>query len=164
MNLLNWREEMSLGIEDIDRQHYMFFEILGRLHEAATCNAHLSVLKGLAGDLCCYASLLFRGEEKFMALTQDPNSCSHLMEHAEFRHRVAQLELDGILSDKAAVRAATRALGDWLENHIRQFDHSLALRARLNNEPVSIRRPAPVADFPWMSGALTDALCESVAS
>lgn len=156
MNLLNWRKDMSLGIEDIDRQHYMFFEILGRLHEAATFRAHTSVLKGLAGDLNCYSSLLFRGEESFMAHTQDPNACSHLMEHSEFRHRVAQLEEDSVLADREAIRAITETLGNWLESHIHQFDHSLALRVRPVKDNVTPLRPVPTVDIPWM--------CESVAS
>ncbi|QOY88881.1 bacteriohemerythrin [Paludibaculum fermentans] len=156
MNLLNWRKEMSLGIEDIDRQHYMFFEILGRLHEAAVFESHISVLKGLAGDLCCYASLLFRGEENFIALTQDPNGRSHLMEHAEFQHRVAILEDVKILSDRTKVRDITEELGDWLESHISGFDHSLALRVRPAQERVTIMRPAHTMELPR--------LCESVAS
>ncbi|MGC4055448.1 MAG: hemerythrin family protein [Paludibaculum sp.] len=156
MNLLNWRKEMSLGIEDIDRQHYMFFEILGRLHEAAVFESHISVLKGLAGDLCCYASLLFRGEEKFIALTQDPSAGHHLMEHAEFLHRVAVLEDGKILSDRAKVRAIAEELGDWLEIHIGSFDHSLALRARPVHDRLAMMRPTPAIDLPR--------LLESVAS
>ncbi len=156
MNLLNWRKEMSLGIEDIDRQHYMFFEILGRLHEAAVFDSHISVLKGLAGDLCCYASLLFRGEENFFALTQDPYACSHLREHAEFQHRVAILEDVTVLSDRTMVRDITEELGDWLESHISGFDHSLALRAKPVQERVAILRPAHTMEMPR--------LYESVAS
>lgn len=156
MNLLNWRKEMSLGIEDIDRQHYMFFEILGRLHEAAVFESHISVLKGLAGDLCCYASLLFRGEENFIALTQDPGSREHLMEHAEFLHRVAVLEDVKVLSDRAKVRDIAVELGDWLEEHIGSFDHSLALRARPAQERMHMLCPSPSLDLPR--------LYESVAS
>lgn len=156
MNLLNWRKEMSLGIEDIDRQHYMFFEILGRLHEAAVFECNINVLKGLAGDLCCYASLLFRGEENFIALAQDQTSGAHLMEHAEFLHRVAALEDVKVLSDRAKVRDIAEELGRWLEVHIGSFDHSLALRVRPAHERISLLRPTPSLDLPR--------LCESVAS
>ncbi|MBN9663388.1 MAG: hemerythrin family protein [Acidobacteria bacterium] len=156
MNLLNWRKEMSLGIEDIDRQHYMFFEILGRLHEAAVFESHISVLKGLAGDLCCYASLLFRGEENFIALTQDPTAREHLMEHAEFLHRVAVLEDVKILADRSRVRDIAEELGDWLEVHIGSFDHSLALRARPAQGRTALLHPTPTMDLPR--------LFESVAS
>ncbi|MGJ5817957.1 bacteriohemerythrin [Paludibaculum fermentans] len=154
MNLLNWRKEMSLGIEDIDRQHYMFFEILGRLHEAAAFNSHTSVMKGLAGDLCCYASLLFRGEENFIALTQDPNACSHLMEHAEFQHRVAVLEDSVILADRNLVRELTEELGDWLESHISSFDHSLVLRAKPMHERLTVLRPTHKLELPRLLEAV----------
>ncbi|WP_321470661.1 hemerythrin family protein [uncultured Paludibaculum sp.] len=150
MNLLNWHEEMALGIEDIDRQHYMFYEILGRLHEAAGFESSINVLKGLAGDLACYASLLFRGEENLIALTQDPNACSHLMEHAEFRHRVVELEDVNVLANRDSLRATAEELGDWLENHIAQFDRPLARRVRKNHEPITITRPVPSMELPWL--------------
>lgn len=110
--------ELTVGFEEIDRQHRRLLDLM----DAATAAARtgdLAAARGAVGALGDELVTHFSSEEGFMAETLYPDRARHKAAHDLFLQDFAQLgkELEAGLSD-LAVHWLTIRVPEWVKFHI----------------------------------------------
>ncbi len=66
MNLINWREEFSVGVAEVDHEHQELIEMINLLHRSVQEGVtRKQVIEGL-GDIFAQIAAHFALEEKYM--------------------------------------------------------------------------------------------------
>lgn len=125
--MLEWSDDLSVGIEDIDRKHR---ELLAELKKLQA-----SVLRGKAHGaatpalrfLIDYAERHFTEEEALMAVHAYPARDDHRVLHNEFRDDCRNL-LQRLENESEASRLSVDLcyrLTEWLYTHISKVDQEM---------------------------------------
>jgi len=124
MALLEWSEELSVNVREIDEQHRELLRMLNTLHQASLRQEADHVLRGLLGELMDYASYHFSTEERYMFLYNYSGFLHHVAEHEEFVHQVGQFQGDFDSGADGVPLEVMRFLSSWLLDHILKTDKS----------------------------------------
>lgn len=124
---IQWRDSLSIGVEEIDKQHKELLERFNRLLAACESGKGREELKGLLTFLDEYVIQHFRDEESIQRLRGYPGYESHKEEHQSFTLRLKalqkQIEAEGMAVNH--VMEANNLLLKWLVNHISKSDMEL---------------------------------------
>ena len=122
-------ETLVTGNEMIDGQHKELIERINQLLES--CEDGQGKVKAIKmlDYLLDYTEFHFSAEEKLQEEIQYPGIEEHKAKHAEFKNAVKELqemleEEEGPSS--AFVEAVHKNVVEWLYNHIKTFDRSVA--------------------------------------
>lgn len=119
-----WDDSLSIGVEEIDRQHRELIKRLDALAEAVMSGKGKERIENLIDFMERYAKEHFATEERYMDMYSYPGSEQHRKEHARFWTAVKRLrdmlEREGE-SDYMAI-SVERFLMDWLILHIKSTD------------------------------------------
>jgi hemerythrin len=118
MSYLNWSDDFSVNVKEIDEQHKRLVGMINSLHEALV-SGHGKEMQGkIIAEMVDYATVHFGTEEKYMRVYKFPGHAGHKAEHDSFSEKAADLKarVDG----KGFVLTLTvlNFLKDWLQNHI----------------------------------------------
>ncbi|MFW5836446.1 MAG: bacteriohemerythrin [Desulfovibrionaceae bacterium] len=122
MPLITWRQELSVGREDIDAQHKSLISMINDLDEQLHGGAAQPVLADLVDRLKNYAQEHFASEEQILEQADYPELLEHQREHIDFIRRVSQFDKDcrsGACSLNDDVLAFLKT---WLVEHIMGTD------------------------------------------
>jgi hemerythrin len=122
MALMAWRDDYSVKIPTIDKEHQQLFDLINVLYDASRAGKGREILTGVADELIRYAETHFRQEEEFLKKTDYPDFVPHKLEHDKFVARVA--EFRSRLAGGEVVISADILwfLRDWLTGHIMRTD------------------------------------------
>ncbi len=122
--MIDWRPELSTGIEDIDRQHRWLIQIIQELN---TSNSDEQIGETIE-QLIEYVVYHFTSEE--LLLTDYPGREQHIREHRSF--------LDGVLDFQRKYYAGQQIqkelyafLSSWFSDHLERSD--MRYRAYFNS-------------------------------
>lgn len=118
--LIDWQDEMAIGIEPFDREHRDLLEAINRLHAIATGPADPAALSAAVDRLIHITEEHFTHEETVLRHHGCPNLGMHQREHDELLDDVTALRLIG--DDLEEVIGMLQMLRDWLLDHIVHFD------------------------------------------
>ena len=118
MPLLEWSEELSCNVREIDEQHQLLVGMLNRLHQAMVQCQGQTVLASILGEMMDYTTYHFATEEKYMALFHYPEFQSHASEHEEFVRTVARFQREYEAGDVGLSVSVLNYLSSWLRDHI----------------------------------------------
>lgn len=135
---MKWKNEYSLGIQEIDDQHRLLLSSFSVIEEAINLkqgwsNVHFSIL-----GLKELASMHFTFEEALMRLFSYPEAKAHRGDHEYFFARLAEIENHSLRN--SAERELLEFLREWLTSHILHTD---ADYARYILSGASVVRSAP---------------------
>ncbi len=124
MKEVQWTDNMSVGIELIDKQHKMLIQHLNNLIKSLEPNQGLTEVANTLSFLIDYTQFHFSEEEKHMVANKYPGLDQHKMKHEEFKTTLANLE------EEFTEDGATHVLADsintllvnWLIKHICNVD------------------------------------------
>ena len=122
MAFLDWSESLSVGVEQIDRQHKWLVKILNTLHDAMLRGSHKRDLDRVISDLMSYTRYHFSFEEKLMVIAAYPGLQDHRKEHQAL---VAELEGYSVQLCNGQTLVSIKLLGflkHWLAHHITEVD------------------------------------------
>jgi hemerythrin len=122
MALFEWKEQYSVNVKEIDKQHKMLVETLNELHEAMLTKKSREILSGIVTSMVDYAKFHFSYEEGNMKRFNFPGYSSHKKEHDDFTEKVGDFQkkhADGHLMLSMEIM---NFLKDWLKNHIMGTD------------------------------------------
>ena len=122
MAFVDWTEEFSVGIKDIDDQHKILVGMLNQLNQGVIERKGAECMKKIILEMIAYAGTHFATEEKLMVKFGYPDYPNHKKEHDRFAKKAQDL--------KTRVEAAGFMMGlevltflkDWLKNHILHTD------------------------------------------
>jgi len=119
---IKWKEEYSVGIQEIDEQHKYFLSILNDLYNAVLANKSREELKDLFQKLSDYAEKHFSTEEKYFDEFGYEGSSEHKLKHQEMREEIQRIKNEENENKIDLDGNIVYFLNDWLEDHFEKMD------------------------------------------
>lgn len=126
MSLLVWSNEFSVGVDEIDEQHKMLFELLNRLFLAAVKREDQQLTDEVLDSLIDYTRTHFALEERLLEESGYRALPGHREDHARFIERINTIAQKFHVEDGRVTLELINFLNDWLQKHIRQSDMAYA--------------------------------------
>ena len=125
MSLIDWREEFSVGVVEVDYEHQELIELINKLHRSVQEGVtHDQVVDGL-GEIYAQIAAHFALEEKFMRETRYRAYSDHKADHEalldDLRDIMDEVEDDGEFDE----RRLSIDLDRWFSDHFRTHDSKL---------------------------------------
>lgn len=122
-----WTPNLSVGVNQIDDQHKIWFEKANELFEAGKAQRAKEYINTMIDFLDEYTKQHFRDEEAYMEEIHYPELDAQKKAHAIFIDNLAKLkkeynETDGNI---LVILNANKMVLDWLTNHIRSMDKKI---------------------------------------
>ncbi|MCF7987119.1 MAG: bacteriohemerythrin [Methylovulum sp.] len=129
MTILNWNNQLALGIASVDEQHQHLIDLTNQLDEALAIGAEHDALIKIIKGLVDYTVYHFRHEEQLMEAAQfNPTIyAEHKAEHDEFVTNMLKTQ-ENLQSDQQQLsEELIDYLVNWLCHHILNTDKKMAL-------------------------------------
>lgn len=126
MSFFQWQDSMSVGIDQIDKQHMQLVSLIDELYNAMSKGQAKDELDRIFNELFDYTKTHFFSEEKLMFVHQYKDYENHKKEHEKFVEEIKEQKHMFDQGDhKIAIKVAN-FLKDWLTNHIMKSDQKYA--------------------------------------
>jgi hemerythrin len=135
MALLNWKNEYSVNIKEIDDQHRRLVDMINELHEAMVQQKAKEALGSVLSKLVNYAATHFATEERLMQGNGYPEYAEHKEKHEKMTAKVLALQKEWQAGRTTLGIEVSQFLKDWLDKHILGTDKKYA--PFLNSKGVS---------------------------
>ncbi|MCU7939344.1 MAG: bacteriohemerythrin [gamma proteobacterium symbiont of Bathyaustriella thionipta] len=126
MPLIQWNNELSVGINSIDEQHKKLVNLINELNDALQSGKANQVLAGIFDGLAVYTINHFGYEEELFAQYGYPESQAHKNEHRVLIQQVNDLQEKMNQGDFMISVEVMVFLKNWLINHILKTDKAYA--------------------------------------
>ncbi|HEY5959474.1 MAG TPA: hemerythrin family protein [Polyangiaceae bacterium] len=133
MDRFVFTDDLLTGMDDIDAQHRMLFELANQVVDPTTQRGADAAFFASLAFLSEYVQFHFAAENLAMQQANYPARDSHLAAHTAFRQRIAELlesALETVDISELRVRLQEAVTG-WFAHHIRTADKALAQYLRL---------------------------------
>lgn len=122
--ILKWEEAYSVRVSEIDDQHEMLIDMLGRLKRAIGQNEGQYILVEVLEDLFSYASLHFQTEERYLRDVNYGELEEHKAAHRALTDQIDTLFDDADLNDvtEEKARNVLAFMQDWIHTHLLEED------------------------------------------
>ncbi|MCE1188838.1 MAG: bacteriohemerythrin [Ignavibacteria bacterium] len=127
MPFITWDSGLSVGVEEIDRQHKKLFDLVNDLYDAMREGKGNEIVGTVLRELHVYTVTHFQFEEKLFRQTGYPGSVNHKMEHDALIQRVDELQSKFDSGKVALHLEVLNLLKDWLNQHIRNSDRAYSV-------------------------------------
>jgi hemerythrin len=123
MAVIEWNEDLNVGIDSIDEQHRQLIKLINDLHEVIRDQNPSSEVAKVLEALVAYVDFHFADEERLIAAAHYPDLDAHRDLHQWLRGQVMAY-VDDYTANPRAVMAAElfEFLSDWLICHIMSED------------------------------------------
>jgi hemerythrin len=122
MEKIRWKDEYSVGVEKIDRQHRHLFEIINKLIDRSGSSEDLKLVSETLTEMLNYAKEHFTTEEELMQEYGYPEIGSHKEQHIYFFKTTAELSINALNNQSMVLREIVEFLKLWLTLHILKCD------------------------------------------
>jgi hemerythrin-like metal-binding protein len=127
---LQWTEENSVFIPEMDEEHEALFHLLQELRRAILAGEPRDQLERQAGRLATRTASHFQHEERLMRASRYTALAWHERQHQTARRLLAAL-IDSIRGHgHEPVFEALEALANWVLDHVSVADHMLGAYLR----------------------------------
>jgi hemerythrin len=125
MSLINWREEFSVGVVEVDYEHQELIDLINSLHRSVQEGVTRDQVVAGLGEIYAQIALHFALEEKLMRETHYPAYREHKTDHEalldDLRDIMDEVEDDGDFDE----RRLSIDLDRWFSEHFRVHDAKL---------------------------------------
>lgn len=123
MPLIEWSDELSVGIDSIDEQHKKLVNMINALNDAMLTGSSNELLGKIFTGLAAYTQKHFAYEENMFAEYGYADSVKHKRQHSELIAQVVELKKNFIENPQATITTdLMQFLKRWLTNHIMKTD------------------------------------------
>ncbi len=123
--LLNWKEEYSVAIKELDQQHKKLFDLINLLYDSYIRKENDDVVEEILLDLKDYAFVHFRDEEKYFTeekLLEHDECQAHFSQHHYFISQINKFQSKYKSHDPSLQYEMILFLQEWITNHIMKSD------------------------------------------
>ncbi len=138
---MQWTEDLSVGVDEIDRQHKELFHRINNLVTAIKQHRCKDEIDGTLKFLEEYAVTHFAYEEKYMKDVQYPKYPQHKTHHAQYLEHLSELKREAaqprVKGGSYDLSVTTnQVVVDWIIDHIMKVDRKFGefLGARTGKE------------------------------
>ena len=125
MALIEWKDEFSVGVPDVDYEHQKLIGIINELHDAMSSGSGNVTVMDFLGEIYAHVSAHFALEEKIMRDRKYDEYAEHKAEHEalldQLRDIMDDYEENAYFSDEAFSSAVEK----WFTDHFRTRDARL---------------------------------------
>ncbi len=123
MSLIEWSDDLKLGIPSLDKDHQVLVRMLNDLADAVAQSKSQGVLEKVLAGLLNYTKTHFAREERHFDQHGYPDEAAHKREHAALTEKAfaVQAKLQDGNASVLGMEVLT-FLKDWLVNHIQGSD------------------------------------------
>jgi hemerythrin len=139
MTALTWKDEYSIGIEEIDKQHMDFVKLINRFVVLFESGAHLRLQDRILLELHKYAEYHFVSEENLMIIYKYPEITSHEQEHKVLL-KTFQNKVSGLREGSVNGTDLIKYLSNWFLQHTQEEDRRFA-------QHINRRQATPVGNM-----------------
>ncbi len=123
MPLVEWTEELAVGVPSIDAAHHEFIDLLNALPDASDAE-----FPRLFAQLAAHSRKHFAEEERMMERSSFPVTAVHKAEHTRVLAEMEQMQQQMKRGEIAAARAyVTDQLSAWFILHRNTMDYVTAV-------------------------------------
>ena len=117
-----WKDSFNIGIEEIDRQHRKFLEILNEYYEVVSRSKTVTIDHEMVNKLKSYVSMHFDYEVNLLKNTGYIETEEQLKQHNYFESHISKLESSLEQGNTESLNAVFTFLKDWFLNHVLESD------------------------------------------
>ena len=122
MAVLNWSDDLSVGVAEIDGQHKRLVAMINELNDAMLQGKGKDALQKVINGLITYTGTHFKAEERYFDQFGYEDSGAHKALHAQFVSKVSKFR-DDYASGRLGLSIEVMSfLSDWLVSHIKGQD------------------------------------------
>ncbi|MBI5197858.1 MAG: hemerythrin family protein [Nitrospirae bacterium] len=118
MALIQWSDEFSVHIREIDLQHKRLFELVNEFHDAMKAGQGKMVADKLLQELNHYIRIHFAVEEHFLKKNDYPGYADQKAEHEQFAQKISEVEKRYRRNGVMLTADILFFLKNWLQGHI----------------------------------------------
>ena len=122
MSLIEWTNDLSVNVKEIDLQHQKLVEMINDLHAAMRDRKTKDSLKKIIDDLANYTASHFLTEEKYFDQFKYDKAFMHKKEHNDFVKKVMEFKKGFDENRLLLSMDIMNFLKDWLTKHIKGSD------------------------------------------
>jgi len=122
MPLIQWSENLSVGVEKFDSQHKKLISLINELHDAMKAGKGHLVLHNTLEELTSYTQTHFADEERIMKLYNYPGYNAQKIQHDKFIEELHSLQQKIETNPLSLTIDVMNFLKSWLTNHIQKTD------------------------------------------
>lgn len=120
--MLEWSDELSVGIDIIDKQHMILVRAINLLALAVQYKSSKELLQEIFKTLVDYTDTHFSYEEELFGDSDYEDTEEHKAKHRALLHKVSQLKNRFEAGESDIGPEVLKFLVDWLRNHIMGTD------------------------------------------
>jgi len=124
--LFKWTDDFSVGIQEIDEQHKMLFELINRLFLAALKREDHARTLEILDTLVDYTKTHFALEERLLDAAGFPGLAEHQQEHLKFVEKMHSMVQKFLVEERTITFELINFLKRWLKEHILETDMAYA--------------------------------------
>ena len=117
---MQWKDEYSVGIEDIDKQHRVLLDYFTLIEDSIGGGGNWSSLHFILVQLHDFARIHFAVEETLMHMFGYPGTSDHIGLHQGFFAKLKEIEQQSLKTD--VTKGTVEFLHQWLLEHITVAD------------------------------------------
>jgi hemerythrin len=122
MEKLCWKDEYSVGVVKIDRQHQHLFEIINKLIDHSDASSDSKLVYETLTEMLNYAKEHFTTEEELMQKYGYPDIEQHKEQHIYFFKTTAELSINALNKQSMVSNEIIEFLKMWLTLHVLKCD------------------------------------------
>jgi hemerythrin len=122
-HFVEWSDELSVGIDEIDAQHKILVGLVNRLYEETIAHqADNGVIEDILHQLVEYTIIHFAVEESLFRIFDYPAAEIHTHHHEELKAQVLELQKKIKRGEATVNTELLLFLKKWLQHHILEED------------------------------------------
>lgn len=122
MDLIEWSDGYSVGIESIDQQHQKIINLINSLAENPDNLSNSKVVSALLNEMISYALEHFNFEEALLKENGYPDFDNHHAKHVAYSKKIGNLCAASMSHTKVTPEELKENLCDWWIQHILKED------------------------------------------
>lgn len=125
MNYFVWTPELSVGIDEIDREHMKWISYINALHLGIEAGKEQEVVEQLLDDVISFSGEHFEHEQELFEITDYPGTKHHKELHANYLNELKELRAKASKGYESAITYEVMlSLKKWLITHVQEVDRS----------------------------------------
>jgi hemerythrin len=122
MELIRWKNDYSVNVQEIDEQHKRLIAIINRLADAMSIGKGRDVLDAVMAEMMDYTEYHFEAEEHLLLHHGYSETDEHKKAHAELVVRAKEIKDAAEQGGRKSSVDVMLFLSTWLDKHILQED------------------------------------------
>ena len=124
-NLIDWRDEFSIGLPEIDQEHRSLIDAINRLHRELAAGGAIVQVTGAIGDIHAAVASHFALEEKEMTALRYDGYLAHKTDHERLLDEILDILDEVVATGRYDPAPLSAQLSAWFVEHFRTHDARL---------------------------------------